>query len=123
MWTYCEILQRTEVTEQCSSHFDRDTLMRPNYSIVTSSVWGNLVALGERLQNSEQFDAAPIVFRELSIKGAYVCGAEAAERMLQVVATAGVRSHLTSIPFERIPEIVKIYTDDKFQGRIVVDVS
>ena len=61
--------------------------------------------------------------QSLEAKGAYVCGAEAAERMLQVVATAGVRSHLTSIPFERIPEIVKIYTDDKFQGRIVVDVS
>lgn len=74
-------------------------------------------------QEPWQFDAALIVFRELSIKGAYVCGAEATETMLQVVATAGVKSHLTSIPFERIPDIVKIYTDDAFQGRIVVDLS
>jgi D-arabinose 1-dehydrogenase-like Zn-dependent alcohol dehydrogenase len=74
-------------------------------------------------QEPWQFDAAPIVFRELSIKGAYVCGAEAAEKMLQVVATAGVKSHLTNIHFEQIPDIVKIYTDDAFQGRIVVDLS
>ncbi|RYG54374.1 MAG: hypothetical protein EOO01_01760, partial [Chitinophagaceae bacterium] len=35
----------------------------------------------------------------------------------------GVISHLTIIPFERIPEIVKIYENSSFQGRIVVKMS
>ncbi|TIA49872.1 GroES-like protein [Aureobasidium pullulans] len=74
-------------------------------------------------QTPWQFDAAPIVFRELSIKGSYVCGREAAERMMEVVEKHGVNSHLTIITFERIPEIVKIYEDSSFQGRIVVKMS
>lgn len=74
-------------------------------------------------QNPWLFDAAPIVFRELSIKGAYVCDADAADRMMSVVASADVKSHITSIPFERIPEIVGIYEDPGFQGRIVVQLS
>lgn len=74
-------------------------------------------------QEPWQFDAAPVVSRELSIKGAYMCSADAAERLLQVVDTAEVKSRLTVIPFKSIPNIVKIYTNDTFQGRIVVDMS
>ncbi|TIA19747.1 hypothetical protein D6C81_04562 [Aureobasidium pullulans] len=48
---------------------------------------------------------------------------EAAQRMMEVVEKHGVNSHLTIIPFERIPEIVKIYEDSNFQGRIVVKMS
>lgn len=71
-------------------------------------------------QSPWHFDAAPIVFRELSIKGAYVCDAQAAERMMGIVASAGIESHITGIPFEKIPEIVEIYEDAAFHGRIVV---
>lgn len=74
-------------------------------------------------QSPWHFDAAPIVFRELSIKGAYVCDAEAAQRMMQVVASADIKSHITSLPFERIPDILEIYDDANFQGRIVVKLS
>lgn len=74
-------------------------------------------------QTPWHFDAAPIIFRELSIRGAYVCDAEAAERMMNVVASADVKSHITSIPFEKIPDIVGMYEDPAFKGRIVVQLS
>ncbi|KAF5683920.1 alcohol dehydrogenase [Fusarium circinatum] len=73
-------------------------------------------------QNPWQFDAAPIVFRELTIKGSYVAGRAATERMMKVVEEAGVRSHLTVLPFEQIPGIVEIYEDAAFKGRIVVQI-
>ena len=66
------------------------------------------------------FDSAPIAFRELSIMGSYVCGAESAGRMLDVVAKWNIKSQLTILPFERIPDIVRTYKDSAFQGRIVV---
>ena len=74
-------------------------------------------------QTPWQFDAVPIVFRELSIRGAYVCAADAATRMMELVASAGIKSHLTCISFEQIPEIVQIYENATFQGRIVVHLS
>jgi len=73
-------------------------------------------------QNPWQFDAAPIVFRELTIRGSYVAGRAATERMMKVVEEAGVRSHLTVLPFEKIPDIVEIYEDAAFKGRIVVQI-
>ncbi|KAF4959273.1 hypothetical protein FSARC_10789 [Fusarium sarcochroum] len=74
-------------------------------------------------QNPWQFDAAPIVFRELSIKGSYVAGKDATDRMMRVVEEAGVRSHLTVVPFEKIPDIVDMYEDAAFKGRIVVQIK
>ncbi|KAL2826177.1 chaperonin 10-like protein [Aspergillus pseudoustus] len=73
-------------------------------------------------QEPWKFDAAPIVFRELVIRGSYVCGAEAAERMMEVVERENVRSQLTVVPFEKIPEIIDLYRDPQFRGRLVVRV-
>ncbi|KAL3466691.1 chaperonin 10-like protein [Aspergillus heterothallicus] len=73
-------------------------------------------------QEPWQFDAAPIVFRELMIRGSYVCGAEAAEKMMEVVERENVRSQLTVVPFERIPEMIDLYRDPEFRGRLVVRV-
>ncbi|KFH44642.1 Alcohol dehydrogenase-like protein [Hapsidospora chrysogenum ATCC 11550] len=53
-----------------------------------------------------RFDADPLVFRELTIKGSYVASREATERMLGVVAEKGVRSRLTTVSFDQIPDIV-----------------
>ncbi|GLB10707.1 hypothetical protein AtubIFM57258_007116 [Aspergillus tubingensis] len=67
-----------------------------------------------------QFDAEPIVFRELVIRGTYVCGAEAAERMMGVVEREGIKSQLTVVPFQDIPRIIDMYQDPGFSGRLVV---
>lgn len=67
-----------------------------------------------------QFDPELLVFRELTIKGSYVSGKEAAERMMECVGKFGVESHLTTIPFDEIPNIVEMYTSNDFKGRLVV---
>ncbi|KAI6765688.1 hypothetical protein HG530_006758 [Fusarium avenaceum] len=74
-------------------------------------------------QSPWQFDAAPIVFRELTIKGSYVASKAAADRMIKVVEKAGVTSHLTVVPFNKIPDIVEMYEEAAFRGRIVVQIS
>ncbi|KAJ4256238.1 hypothetical protein NW762_009317 [Fusarium torreyae] len=74
-------------------------------------------------QTPWQFDAAPLVFKEVSIKGSYVAGKDATDRMMRIVEEAGVRSHLTVVPFEKIPGIVDMYEDAAFKGRIVVQIK
>lgn len=74
-------------------------------------------------QNPWQFDAAPIVFRELTIKGSYVASKASADRMIKVVEKAGVTSHLTTVSFNKIPDIVEMYEEAAFRGRIVVQIS
>ncbi|CEL07879.1 Putative Alcohol dehydrogenase [Aspergillus calidoustus] len=83
---------------------------------------GGVLGLLGLPQEPWKFDAAPIVFRELVIRGSYVCGREAAERMMETVEKEGVRSQLTVVPFERIPEIIDLYRDPEFRGRLVVRV-
>jgi D-arabinose 1-dehydrogenase-like Zn-dependent alcohol dehydrogenase len=70
-----------------------------------------------------QFDADVIVFKELSIRGSYVAGRDATERMMRLVEEAGVRSHITQIGYRKIPEIVKLYEDKEFKGRLVVNMA
>ncbi|KAL2788443.1 chaperonin 10-like protein [Aspergillus keveii] len=83
---------------------------------------GGVLGLLGLPQEPWQFDAAPIVFRELVIRGSYVCGRDAAERMMEIVEKEGVKSQLTVVPFERIPEIIDLYSDPEFRGRLVVRV-
>jgi D-arabinose 1-dehydrogenase-like Zn-dependent alcohol dehydrogenase len=70
-----------------------------------------------------RFDADPLVFRELTIKGSYVASREATEGMLEVVAEKGVRSHLTTVSFDQIPDIVAMYRDKSFKGRLVARIG
>lgn len=67
-----------------------------------------------------QLDPEPLAYRELTIRGSYVAGREATERMMEVVDRAGIRSHLKTVSFEQIPQIVDMYEDKSFRGRLVV---
>ena len=67
-----------------------------------------------------RLDPEPLAYRELTIRGSYVAGREATERMMEVVDRAGVRSRITTVAFEEIPGIVARYEDEGFSGRLVV---
>lgn len=67
-----------------------------------------------------QFDPELMVFKELTIKGSYVAGKDSAERMMNTVDEFGVKSHLTTVGFDEIPNIVSMYEDKAFKGRLVV---
>ncbi|KAL4995908.1 chaperonin 10-like protein [Aspergillus recurvatus] len=98
-----------------------DSVVANRWALTILRVGGCLGVLGLP-QEPWLFDAAPIVFRELVIRGSYVCGRQAAERMMEVVEREGVRSQVTDVPFERIPEIIDMYRDPEFRGRLVVRV-
>lgn len=66
------------------------------------------------------FDASLIIHRELTIRGSYVAGREATQRMIGTVVEAGIRSHLTTISFAQIPRIIDMYEHQSFKGRLVV---
>lgn len=70
-----------------------------------------------------RFDAGAMVFKELTVRGSYVASRESAERMVEMVARAGIQSHVTLVPFDGIPGIVEAYRDSDFKGRLVVQVT
>lgn len=67
-----------------------------------------------------QFDSDTMVFRELTIRGSYVAGADEVEEMFKVVRKHRVASHLTLVDFDQIPTIVDRYLDKSMKGRLVV---
>ena len=73
-------------------------------------------------KNRWQFDTEPIVFRELTIRGVYVAGRDSVEKMLETVAKYNITSHISRVEFDRIPSLIKEYTDPSMCGRLVVDI-
>ncbi|KAL3961163.1 hypothetical protein ACCO45_006280 [Purpureocillium lilacinum] len=96
-----------------------DSIEANRWALQTLRVGGVLGVLGLPA-NPWQFDAELLVFRELSIKGSYVAGRKATERMIETVGKAGIQSYLTTISFGEIPDIVEMYEEKSFKGRLVV---
>jgi D-arabinose 1-dehydrogenase-like Zn-dependent alcohol dehydrogenase len=70
-----------------------------------------------------QFDAETIIFRELSIRGSYVAGADDVAEMLKVAGDHNVASHLTIMKFDEIPNVVDRYLDASIKGRLVIQIA
>jgi D-arabinose 1-dehydrogenase-like Zn-dependent alcohol dehydrogenase len=96
-----------------------DSIAANQWALKLLRVEGTLGVLGLPVE-AWRFDADVIVFKELSIRGSYVASRDATERMLKTVESAGVSSHITAIPYEQIPEIVTMYENESFSGRLVV---
>ncbi|KAI1341689.1 amidase signature domain-containing protein [Xylariaceae sp. FL0016] len=69
-------------------------------------IGGTLILLGLPPERWH-FDSDIIVFRELVIRGSYVASRASTERMLEVVDRCKIRSHLTLVPFDELPSIVR----------------
>lgn len=96
-----------------------DSIAANRWALGTLRVGGVMGLLGLP-PDPWQFDSETLVFRELTIRASYVASRESAERMMEVVERAGVRSHLTTISFDQIPDIVDMYKSQSFRGRLVV---
>jgi D-arabinose 1-dehydrogenase-like Zn-dependent alcohol dehydrogenase len=70
-----------------------------------------------------QFNSEAMIFRELTIRGVYVASTEMVEKMLKVVDEYGVSSHITTVDFDEIPNIVEKYTDKSMKGRLAVRIA
>ncbi|MBE3045910.1 zinc-binding dehydrogenase [Candidatus Bathyarchaeota archaeon] len=99
-----------------------DSLAANAWALTLLRIQGVLVALG--LPPEEwRFDSGIMVFRELVIRGSYVADTESTERMMRVVEKHNVQSHLTVVPFDKIPGIVDMYREASFRGRLVVQIA
>ncbi|KAK5064727.1 hypothetical protein LTR84_000561 [Exophiala bonariae] len=84
---------------------------------------GVAVPLGLPVPNV-QFDSFALVFQELLIVGSVVSTKEQAAAMLETVAKHGIRSHITTIPLEKVPEALPgAYMDPHLKGRLVVKIA
>lgn len=94
-----------------------------NWMLSTLRPHGVAVPLGLPIPNV-QFDSFALVFQELTIVGSVVSTKEQAAEMMKVVAKHGIRSHITTIPLEKVPEMLPGgYMDPHLKGRLVVTIS
>jgi D-arabinose 1-dehydrogenase-like Zn-dependent alcohol dehydrogenase len=94
-----------------------------NWALSTLRPHGVCVPLGLPVPNV-QFDSFALVFQELVIKGSVVSTKEQAAAMMKTVAEHGIRSHITAIPLEKVPEVLPgAYMDPHLKGRLVVKIS
>lgn len=96
-----------------------DSLAANRWALKLLRIGGTLGVLGLPAE-AWQFDADLMVFRELTVRGSYVAGRKATEKMLDAVDRWNIRSHITEIGFDQIPQVVNMYEDKAFKGRLVV---
>lgn len=99
-----------------------DSLEANNSSLTLLRTGGVMGILGLPAENW-RFDSNVIVFKELTIQGSYVASQSSTAEMMKTVEDAGIRSQITLVPFDGIPEIVEAYQDSDFKGRLVVQVT
>lgn len=99
-----------------------DSLEANNSSLTLLRTGGVMGILGLPAENW-RFDSNVIVFKELTIQGSFVASQSSTAEMMKTVEDAGIRSQITLVPFDGIPEIVEAYQDSDFKGRLVVQVT
>ena len=70
-----------------------------------------------------KFDAFDVVFQEKTVKGSLVATVAQVEDMLKVVDKFGIRSHITTVPLEKSPDLPDMYLNPHLKGRLVMKLS
>jgi len=70
-----------------------------------------------------QFDAFDVVFQEKVVKGSLVASKTQVQDMLKVVDKFGIRSHITTVSLDQVPELPSMYMDPHLKGRLVMKLS
>lgn len=98
-----------------------DSLEANKWALTLLRTGGVLGVLGLPAENW-RFDSSVLVFKELTIRGSYVASTDSVERMMKAVADAEIHSHITLVPFDGVPGILRAYQDSALKGRLVVQV-
>ena len=99
-----------------------DSIPANTWALTLLRIQGVLAVLGLPPEGWK-FDSEIMAFKELVIRSSYVAGTESTERMMEIVKRHNIQSHLTVVPFDKIPGIVDKYRDASFKGRLVVQVA
>lgn len=98
-----------------------DSLPANAWALKMLRIGGFLGVLGLPPQDW-RFDSSALVFRELTVRGSYVASKASTQRMIDLAESTGVRSHVTTVSFDKIPDIVDMYQTTSMKGRLVVKV-
>ena len=69
-----------------------------------------------------EFDAFDTVFQAYTIKGSLVSSTSELEDMMKVVDQYGIRSNITAVPLEGVPDLPDMYMDPHLKGRLVMKI-
>ncbi|KAF2094850.1 alcohol dehydrogenase GroES-like domain-containing protein [Rhizodiscina lignyota] len=67
-----------------------------------------------------KLDAFDVIFQEKTIKGSLVSTKSETDDMLACVDKFGIRSHITTVPLEKVPDLPQMYMDPHLKGRLVL---
>jgi D-arabinose 1-dehydrogenase-like Zn-dependent alcohol dehydrogenase len=70
-----------------------------------------------------QFDSFDVVFQEKTVKGSLVASIPQVVEMLKIVDEFGIRSHITTVSLDQVPELPYMYMDAHLKGRLVMKLS
>ncbi|KAI6370606.1 hypothetical protein MCOR25_004150 [Pyricularia grisea] len=116
-----QILQLTNGEGLAAAIVCTDSLAANSWALKMLRIGGFLGVLGLPPEDW-RFDSSALVFRELTVRGSYVASKASTQRMIDLVESAGMRSHVTAVSFDKIPDIVKMYQTTSMKGRLVVKV-
>lgn len=83
---------------------------------------GTLVEIGLPVEHIK-FDSFDLIFQEKKIIGSLVSTKPQAEAMLKVVDKHNVRSHVTTVTLDQVPELPERYMDPHLKGRLVMKIE
>lgn len=69
------------------------------------------------------FDAFDVGFQDKTVKGSLVATVAQVEDMLKVVDEFEIRSHITTVPLEKSPDLPDMYLNPHPKGRLVMKLS
>lgn len=114
-----QIMQFTNDQGLAAAVVCTDPVSVTGWSLELLRIGGVLVPLGLP-PDKWQFDSQTLLFRELVVRGNYVAGRQEVDEMMQLVAKQDIRSQLTVVQREDIPNIPDMYKKRAFRGRLVV---
>lgn len=97
-----------------------DPVSVTGWSLELLCIGGVVVPLGLP-PDKWQFDTQLLLFRELVIRGNYVASRQEVEKMMELVAREDIKSQVTVVRPDDIPNIPDLYRKRAFRGRLVVN--
>ena len=98
-----------------------DSVSAIKWSPLALRTRGTVVEIGLPVEPIK-FDSFDLIFQEKKIVGSLVASRGQVEDMLKVVDDFKIRSHVTTVPLDKAPELPEMYMNPHLVGRLVMKV-
>ena len=99
-----------------------DTQEAITWSLGALRTRGTLVEIGLPVEHIK-FNSSDLIFEEKNIVGSLVSTKEQAVDMLRTVEKFNIRSHVTTVSLDQVPELPDLYMDSHLKGRLVMKIE